>query len=147
VSIHANAHKSRRARGIEVYYSSALSDEDKSETQRMENEKKLVSRLKMRKGSDDVKGIVLDMLYAHKLGLSPGLADSVSRSLSRETGGAARGSKPERYYVLRNTLVPAILIEVGFISNPGESALLKDPEYRRRLADSITKSILRYAYD
>jgi N-acetylmuramoyl-L-alanine amidase len=147
VSIHANSHKSRRSRGIEVYYSTVLNDEDKSESQRLDNEKSLVSTLKMRKDIDDLKGIVVDMLYAYRLSLSPGLADAVARSLSRETSGAARGSKPERYYVLRNTLIPAVLVEVGFISNPNESGLLRSPEYRQRLADSITKSVLRYAYD
>jgi N-acetylmuramoyl-L-alanine amidase len=147
VSIHANAHKNRRSRGTEVYYSGALSEEDKSEAQRLENEKNLVSHLQMSKDNADVKGIVVDMLYAHKLSLSPGLADSVSRTLSREAGIAARGSKPERFFVLRNTLIPAVLVEVGFITNPNEAGLLRSPEYRQRLADSITKSILRYAYD
>ena len=147
VSIHSNAHKNRRSRGTEVYYPGALSDEDKSDAQRLLNEKSIVSHLQISKDSGDVKGIVLDMLYAHKLSLSPGLADSVSRTLSREAGIAARGSKPERYFVLRNTLIPAVLVEVGFITNPNEAGLLKSPEYRQRLADSITKSILRYAYD
>jgi N-acetylmuramoyl-L-alanine amidase len=147
VSIHSNAHKNRRSRGTEVYYSGALSDEDKSEDQRIENEKKLVAHLKMRKDIDDLKGIVVDMLYAHKLGLSPGLADAVSRTLSRDAGITARGSKPERFFVLRNTLIPAVLVEVGFITNPNEAGLLKNPEYRQRIADTVTKSILRYAYD
>ena len=147
VSIHSNAHKNRRSRGTEVYYSGALSEEDKSDSQRLLNEKSLVAHLKMNQDSAEVKGIVVDMLYAHKLGLSPGLADSVSRTLSREAGIAARGSKPERFFVLRNTLIPAVLVEVGFITNPNEAGLLRSPEYRQRLADSITKSVLRYAYD
>jgi N-acetylmuramoyl-L-alanine amidase len=147
VSIHSNAHKNRRSRGTEVYYAGALSDEDKSEAQRLENEKRLVAALKMDKNNNDLKGIVVDMLYAHKLSLSPGMADAVSRTLSREAGVSTRGSKPERYYVLRNTLIPAVLVEVGFITNPNEARLLKSPEYRQKLAETITKSILRYAYD
>jgi N-acetylmuramoyl-L-alanine amidase len=147
VSIHSNAHKNRRSRGTEVYYAGALSDEDKSEAQRLENEKKMVAALKMDKKNDDLKGIIVDMLYTHKLGLSPGMADAVSRTLSREAGVTARGSKPERFYVLRNTLIPAVLVEVGFISNPNEAKLLKNPDYCQKLAETITKSILRYAYD
>jgi len=47
---------------------------------------------------------------------------------------------------LRNTLVPAVLIEVGFISNPREAMQLKDLAYRQRIADAVTKSLMRYMY-
>ncbi len=146
VSIHSNSNKSRRSHGVEVYYAGDLSLDDKDDDQRRENEKKMASLLQMRSDIPDLRGIVCSMLYCRKLGLSPGLADEVARRLSHEAGGEARGSKPERYYVLRNTLIPAILVEVGFITNPRESGLLKDGDYRQKIADSITKSVLRYVY-
>ncbi|MEI8013021.1 MAG: N-acetylmuramoyl-L-alanine amidase, partial [Candidatus Omnitrophota bacterium] len=58
----------------------------------------------------------------------------------------SRGSKTARYFVLRNTLVPAILVEVGFISNPREANLLKDPGYRQKIADAVTQNMMRYVY-
>ncbi|MBF0594943.1 MAG: N-acetylmuramoyl-L-alanine amidase [Candidatus Omnitrophica bacterium] len=147
VSIHANANKARRAGGIEVYYAGTLSRDDRGDDQRQANERKLCSLFNMRSDIPDLKGIVTDMLYSYKSGMSPGLSDAVARGLLHETPRQSRGSKPERFFVLRNTLIPAVLVEVGFVTNPKEASLLKDEAYRQRLADSITKSILRCVYD
>lgn len=147
ISIHANAHKNRRSHGVEVYYAAPLSLEDKLEAQRRVNEKKLFSAVNMQTTNPDVRGIVADMLYAYRLSLSPGLADSVARGMSSEISCEPRGSKPQRYYVLRNTLVPAVLIEVGFITNPTEAGLLQDKGYRQKIADAVTRNVLRCAND
>ena len=146
VSIHANANRTRGANGIEVYYMGAFTKEDRKEDQRCSNEKKLCGLFNMRNDLPDLKSIVLSMLYEYKHALSPGLSDAISRGLQHETPRRNRGSKPERFFVLRNTLVPAVLVEVGFVTNPKESSLLKDGAYRQRLADAITKSILGYVY-
>jgi len=146
ISVHSNATKSRHAAGIEVYYIGALNFEDKCEAQRLQNEKKLCSLLNMRKDSPDVRGIVTDMLYAYKVEDGPRLAEAVSRGLAQGLGQVSRGSKPARYYVLRNTLVPAVLVEVGFISNPKEATQLKEGAYRQKIADAVTKSLMRYVY-
>jgi N-acetylmuramoyl-L-alanine amidase len=147
VSIHSNANKTRGASGVEVYYADPLGIEDKLSDQRRVNEKKLVAHLNMDRENADVRKIIADMLYSYKLSLSPGLAEAMARGLSFEISGKARGSKPQRYYVLRNTLIPAVLIEVGFITNPEEARLLQDKMYRQKIADAITKSVLRYGND
>jgi N-acetylmuramoyl-L-alanine amidase len=146
ISIHSNATKSRHASGIEVYSIGALTLEDKCEVQRLQNEKKLCSLLNMRKDSNDLRGIVTDMLYAYKVEDGPRLAEAVSRGLGEGLGQVSRGSKTARYFVLRNTLVPAVLVEVGFITNPKEAMQLREGGYRQKIADAITKSLMRYVY-
>ena len=146
LSIHANANKNHRARGVEVYYSATLGKEDRSEDQRRHNEKKICGLFNMRKDSEVLNRIVTGMLYAHKMRMSAAMADAVSRGMVTDLGQSSRGSKTARYFVLRNTLVPAILVEVGFISNPREATLLKDSHYRQKIADAITQSLMRYAY-
>jgi N-acetylmuramoyl-L-alanine amidase len=146
LSIHANANKNHRARGVEVYYSGALGKEDKSEDQRRHNEKKVCSLFNMRKDSETLNRVVAGMLYAYKMRVSAAMAEAVSRGMGTDLGQSSRGSKTARYFVLRNTLVPAILVEVGFISNPREAVLLKEGRYRQKIADAITQSLLRYAY-
>jgi len=146
VSIHSNATKNRRTAGIEIYYTEPLNSEDKRESQRLQNEKRLCGLLNMRRDSIDARGIVTDMLYTYKVEDGPRLAEAVSRGLAQELAQVSRGSKPARYYVLRNTLVPSVLVEVGFISNPKEAEQLKDGSYRQRIADAITKSLMRYVY-
>ena len=146
VSIHANANKSRGANGIEVYYAGNLSRDDQTEDQRRANEKKICSLYNMRSDIPDLRAVAMDMLYAYKCAFSPGLSDAVAQGLAHEVPRQSRGSKPERFFVLRNTLIPAVLVEVGFVTNPKEAALLKDNAFRQRLADSITKSVLRFVY-
>ncbi|MEI6438289.1 MAG: N-acetylmuramoyl-L-alanine amidase [Candidatus Omnitrophota bacterium] len=146
ISIHANANKTRGANGIEAYYAGTLSRDDRTEDQRKANEKKICSLYNMRSDIPDLRDIVTDMLYSYKRSVSPGLSDAVARGLSQAVPRQSRGSKPERFFVLRNTLIPAVLVEVGFVTNPKEAALLKDSAFRQRLAESITKSVLRFVY-
>ena len=53
--------------------------------------------------------------------------------------------KQARFYVLRNTVIPAILVEVGFLTNAREEKLLKQPQYRQKIAGSLAESLWRYA--
>jgi N-acetylmuramoyl-L-alanine amidase len=146
ISIHSNSTKSHRTKGIEVYYMGSLEFKDRLEDQRKENEKHFCAKLNMRHDVPELKTIVTDMLYNYKMSDAERLADTVSSGLARELGQGSRGSKTARYFVLRNTLVPAVLIEVGFISNPKEAMLLKDGAYRQRIADTVAKSVMRYVY-
>src|SRR5690606_25046077 len=60
------------------------------------------------------------------------LAQAVQQELVRTLGRRDRGVKSNNFWVLRDAEVPAILVEVSFLSNPEERALLADPEYRRK---------------
>lgn len=56
-----------------------------------------------------------------------------------------RQALPGNYRVLRQARMPAALVEVGFITNPGDRAKLRDFQYRERVAESITRGVLRFA--
>lgn len=70
------------------------------------------------------------------------LANSVLKALISETKAENRGVKTENHAVTRLSVMPAILIELGFISNEEEIKLLIDEEYQKTLADAITEGIL-----
>lgn len=72
------------------------------------------------------------------------LADAVlSRVLSR-TAAISRGVKRGNFYVIRETSMPAILVEGGFISNPGERSLLRTRDYQDKIAMGIADGIDRF---
>lgn len=73
------------------------------------------------------------------LGLS--LSTVVQRSVVRSTGLRDRGAQVRDFFVCRWTNMPAILVETGFITNPYDAALLKDPAFRGRMADGISLGI------
>jgi len=51
------------------------------------------------------------------------------------------------FYVVRNTLVPAVLVETGFLSNRQERAKLVSPDHRQKIAEIIARGVLDYAND
>ena len=73
--------------------------------------------------------------------LSSSLADFVQQEVVRSTGSRDRGTFPVGFYVVRWANMPSILVEVGFLSNPTERALLLTPSYRRQVARGIALGV------
>ncbi len=72
------------------------------------------------------------------------LGEEVLSTLVKHTGANARGVKQANFAVIRETEMPAILIEAGFLSNALERDRIKDPEYMRFLAWGIARGIDSY---
>ncbi len=72
------------------------------------------------------------------------LAECIHDEIVEATGLASRGAKTARFYVLRNSDMPATLIETAFISNYQEEALLGDADFQHKIAVAICKGINQY---
>jgi N-acetylmuramoyl-L-alanine amidase len=72
------------------------------------------------------------------------LAQYVQRSLVRHTRTLDRQAKFSRYYVIRNSTIPAILIEGGFVSNEQERERMKSAPFREAIARGVAEGIQRY---
>ena len=70
-------------------------------------------------------------------------AAAIARSMS-QTGLASHGTQTRDFRVLTNTQGPAVLVEMGYLTNRREAALLKDPYFQNRLAQAIANGILDY---
>ena len=75
---------------------------------------------------------------------SRNLAQSILTRLVRRTKAASRGVKKGNFYVLRQTEMPAVIVEGGFLSNPQELLFLKDPAYLEQIARGIADGIDAY---
>lgn len=73
------------------------------------------------------------------------LATDVHRSLIGSAGRKDRGVKYMSFYVLKNTKMPAILVECGFMTNKEENELLKSDSYRMKVANGIAKGLAAHA--
>ncbi len=144
ISIHANSSTSRRPSGLEVYFLRDLEWKEKKDPQRERNHDIFFKQLSLQRKDDAVEAIVSDMLFQHKASASNSLAVLLSERLERETRAKNRGVFRAGFFVLRNTLMPAVLIEVGFLSNSREERSLNSPQYRQSLADGISKGIKEY---
>lgn len=72
------------------------------------------------------------------------LARYVLEEVSKETGARNRGSKFADYYVIRQNFRPAILLELGFISNPEKEQLLQTNAYQKKIVTGIVNGLNHY---
>jgi N-acetylmuramoyl-L-alanine amidase len=72
------------------------------------------------------------------------LANAVQHAITGKLGVEDRGVKRARFVVLKAAATPAILIEGGFLTNPGDAQRIADPTWRDRYAAAIAAGILEY---
>ncbi|WP_421659332.1 N-acetylmuramoyl-L-alanine amidase [Leptothermofonsia sp. ETS-13] len=72
------------------------------------------------------------------------LARVIHSSILEGTGAPDRGVRTARFYVLRKTTMPAVLVEVGFVTGQSDATKLSDPSYRSQMAAAIARGILQY---
>lgn len=144
VSIHSNAGM-RRYQGAEVYYLSDALDENARALEAAENAS-LEFEGSSATGMDrTLKATLWDIVYTENRAESAELAQHVLNSIdSRLTMVKNRGVKSARFYVLRFTNMPSVLIEVGFVTNLDEERRLGNNYYRQMLAEAIANGISSY---
>ncbi|HWI55207.1 MAG TPA: N-acetylmuramoyl-L-alanine amidase CwlD [Desulfobacteria bacterium] len=72
------------------------------------------------------------------------LAECIQSELIRIMGNTTRAAKHSDFYATRNTKMPGVIVEVGFISNPAEAKLLKSAAYQRKIAYAIYSGLAKY---
>lgn len=72
------------------------------------------------------------------------LAKYIHKSIMSGIDENNRGVLKSRFYVIRHTTSPSVLLELGFISNANERALLKDKNRQKKMAELITEGIINY---
>jgi N-acetylmuramoyl-L-alanine amidase len=139
ISIHANSSRVRSVRGVETYFLNFTSSRESLETASREN---AASERSIHELQDLVKKIMLQ----DKVDESRELAQHVERALAvRKGSGTDRGVKQAPFVVLIGANMPSVLAEICFISNPQDEKLLKLPENRQAIAESLFEGIRSYA--
>jgi N-acetylmuramoyl-L-alanine amidase len=140
ISLHLNAARAKGARGSEVYFLSLGKGGD-DEVVAAEN----AGAGLLSGGPDSVVASILDDLAQEAfLQDSERLAVAIQGQLNRLAGIKERGVKQAPFVVLRGASMPAVLVEVAFISNPKEETKLKDRAFRSKVAEAITLGVRRY---
>ena len=140
VSIHANAINKSSTKGIEVFYYSKKESAYAKAIAAFENS--VDEKFGVNTSYTDF--IVSDIFYHINQEKSAKLSSVVLEDLLKNTDGVRRGTFGANFAVLRGSKSPAILIELGFVTNPEEALKLTDPEYQEKLADAIYRSIKKY---
>jgi N-acetylmuramoyl-L-alanine amidase len=147
VSIHANAHREAAADGVETYFlSSEATDSAARQVAALENG---VVQLEQPTGRgagqvDIVKSILWDLAQSEFQVESSRLAEVVHDSMTQTLRISNRGVKQAGFYVLGGAAMPAVLLEIGFVTNPREERKLKDTKYRDEIARAIVSGLAEY---
>lgn len=149
LSIHVNAANPRwtnasSARGFETYFLAEAKTEDARRVEQMENDAVRFETATDVAAGDPLSFIVTDMQQNEHLRESSDLAATVQRHLSRIHPGPNRGVKQAGFRVLVSAFMPAVLIEVGFGTNPAEAAWMSDSVEQARIARAIADAAEEY---
>lgn len=140
LSIHLNSNPSRAARGFETYFLSEAKTEDARRVEAMEN-----AAERFEEDGDrpltSLDFIFHDLRQNHYLRESSDWAAQVQASLAAVHPGPSRGVKQAGFAVLNGAFMPAVLVEVGFISNPREERELNTRDLQHGIADRLAAAV------
>ena len=142
ISLHVNANTDDDVRGLETYF---LGKARKDKELRLAAYENNVDPVKI----SDTQKIVLDLVHSFKIEESKVLADDVQKRVVRDLrakweGINDHGARPAPFFVLIGAKMPAILVEIGYLTNPAEAPRLLDESYLRSLAGGILDGIETY---
>jgi len=167
VSIHLNASKRKVAVGAETYYLSTDATDAEARTLAALENKAYQSPAAAAEGATAGEGapagegatapasvpdhglelVLWDLAQNSYLAESSRLADSIQKELNALTGVRDRGVRQAPFRVLMGATMPAILVEVGFISNPDEETRFKDDAYKDKIAEGIARAVTTFRRD
>src|SRR6185436_4291547 len=146
ISLHLNSSLGSGAHGAETYFLNAeASDAAAARMAEAEN----AAGQALPEGTtgveaQDLELILWDLAQTHHLLESQRFAAMIQGELNQTLQLRDRGVKQAPFRVLNGAAMPAVLVELGFISNPDEEKKLQDAAYRAELTTSLARAIGRY---
>jgi N-acetylmuramoyl-L-alanine amidase len=148
VSLHANAAADARAKGVELFFQNSLPPDEESlflaslENQNIKEAAAVDSDEPSKKG--DVAAILEDLHRQYRIESSLRLTQTLSALWDQDGGREKVAIKQAPFYVISKTNMPAVLIEIGFITNPKEVKKLVQPQYQNEIARKIYQALIAY---
>ena len=144
VSIHLNSASTEKPKGFEVYFMSAeATDAAAHQLAQTENEGALP--IVPTPLSSDVRSILNDVQAVHHLEASSQFAEILFQFMSHTIPPNGVGVRQGPFTVLSGTRMPAILVEVGYVTNAEDAKSLKLRAYLKRAANAISTGIIEFA--
>ncbi|HEX6037360.1 N-acetylmuramoyl-L-alanine amidase [Longimicrobium sp.] len=142
MSIHCNAHPSRGETGYETYFLAEARTAESRRVQEMEDAAQQYEDDAPGGGSGDALGFIMsDLRQNQHLRESSDWAQMIQDRLREVHPGPSRGVKQAGFAVLVGATMPAVLVELGFISNRNEEQMLADPRQQDTLARQLAAGV------
>ncbi len=140
ISIHANANRSRKVNGVEVYYLTPKYFNNEARSKSLAEKAELNFEGYF---SHNTRAIVWDMICAENNAVSLEFASLLTRQL-KQFGLKTRPPRGASFYVLKNAYVPSILLEMGYLTNKYDEKLLTSAQYQKQLMEAFSLCIGSY---
>ena len=144
ISIHADSTASSSTRGASVY---TLADRAIGRSKGIVSNQNWILDVDLSEQSDSVGDILVDLAQRKTFSQSSTFADELVSELSKSTRLVRNSHRRAGYYVLLAPDVPAVLLELGFISNRQDEKLLKSKKHRKKVLKSVKTAIDDYFDD
>jgi N-acetylmuramoyl-L-alanine amidase len=149
ISIHVNGPNMRwknpaSVRGFETFFLAEAKTEDERRVAEMENASVRFETDAEAESGDPLSFIIADMAQNEHLRESLELASLIQDQLATFHPGRNRGVKQANFAVLRTSFMPAVLVEIGFGSNPEESRFLTSSARQTQIAKAIAEGAVAY---
>lgn len=140
LSIHLNSSPAHNARGFEVYFMSPnASDAAASKLAKIENQGLSVEQ------KSPVQSILSDVQLNQHVSESSDFAETMFSSISTRVLSNGRAVRQAPFAVLHGTEMPAVLIEIGYVTHPEDAKNLRQDPYLKRLAGAISSGVVEFA--
>ncbi|MCA9523417.1 MAG: N-acetylmuramoyl-L-alanine amidase [Myxococcales bacterium] len=141
LSLHCNSDPKHRGTGIETFFLSLkASDAEALKLAHRENGAELFT-LPVQESPNEIQGILTQLQHVQAHTFSFHLATAILAALVKETKWRNRGVKQAPFGVLRHAQMPAIVVEMGFLSHPDEAKKLLDDAVQERIAAALVRGI------
>ncbi|MDR1972012.1 MAG: N-acetylmuramoyl-L-alanine amidase [Treponema sp.] len=130
ISIHANSSFNKNARGFEVWY---LDPNYRRE---------LIDKSKYGESAAIVNSMMEEEFTTESIMMGQNILNRMGQAVGNAT--PSRGLKAEKWFVVRNAQMPAVLVELPFVTNERDAAIMADDAYLKLFADAIYKGIVDF---
>lgn len=146
ISLHADAHPDSTVRGATVYtLSEGASDREAAALAAKENKADLVAGVDLRRHSDDVTSVLIELTQRGTINQSRAFAGIMVDALQRHSVATLpRSHRHAGFAVLTAPDMPAILLELGYLSNRKDEQLLLNKAHQQKLTRAIAAAADRY---
>ena len=145
ISIHADATKNRKIRGLSVYtLSERASDKEAAALAEKENKSDLIAGINLSGESREVTNILIDLAQRESMNQSSRFASALVKELRGQVKVLRNTHRFAGFAVLKAPDIPSVLLELGFLSNRNEERALRSKQYRNNLAKAVVHAVKSY---
>ena len=148
ISLHADSIKNGAVRGATVYtLSENASDKEAAQLAERENKSDLIAGIDLNAESQEVTDILIDLVQRETMNQSAVFAGAVVQEITKKIKTHRRPHKFAGFAVLKALDIPSILLEMGYLSNIKDEALLNSDAFQKKLGLAILLGLDRYFFE